>query len=109
MFSILDAICYEPIFLFFTFILSVISINEYGKNNSASIISVYTTFVAICLAFFIGFRPLNSIFADMWNYNYAWGVKLIRVLIGRSQILFLIIYLKEWLQQESVLISSFSY
>lgn len=67
------AIYYEPIFVIITLMLSIVALNNYKKNKNSSTLYMNVIYVAILLSFFIGFRPLDSIFADMWNYNNAWG------------------------------------
>lgn len=69
----LEAICYEPLFLLFTLLLSAVAISKYKTKNNNSTIYATIILISISLSLFIGFRPLNSIFADMWNYYFAWG------------------------------------
>ena len=71
--SMLEAIYYEPLFLLFTLLLSIVATGKYKAKNNNITIYVTIIIISIFLSLFIGFRPLNSIFADMWNYYYAWG------------------------------------
>lgn len=72
----MPASLYQPIYLFFVTILTIIAINNYTKwgykqfirhNYSKMPLALFVTFF---ISLFIGFRPIDDIFSDMVSYNY---------------------------------------